>query len=778
MKKIVKIASLLTLCLGSVQAQNPTNILELDFTSLVPAAGPNTIPLTVPFSLDPFNDNNFTVPTYPLDITLSFKNQVFTNLPYINLYSGLTFGGGATLSNSGPVQIAGSNIPYDLLGTYSNGGGPKNDMFTSDPYATGADTGKGFDVNGTLPNPNYTGGFQLFTAAQVLFNQNYPKNARVYFGDLVITFSQPVKNPVIHIAGLGGSYSFLPFGQPDSAQYYLTSFFTTELELENTGLTSTLLSSNGLLTLSGNNMYNNYSLPNGNSVNVTGEYPINNYGAMTGSVLINGVVKELVYRVYLKGSDSSDINWSTEGMDSTKTPPTQLVTGATADPFTGDIWWVSASLRNPYQQLSGNVFLDADALVDNDIATTATTTKNIRTNIGGAIYANLIDAASGLVIAEQTIAPDGSYLFDSLNTGVYKVVLSAINGTIGDPAPPAVLPVGWMNTGEQFGLTTGDDGNVDGESIVVSLGPDEVITNVNFGVQQIPNSDPKIQQVPEPVANAIPQGTATNSISGVDPEDGVLGNPQKMEIKVLPGNANVLYNNTPLTVGTIITNFNPSLLSYTNITNGSTNIVFQYAFFDRADAQDPTPATYTVFWTIPLGVQELVLTGAVKANFNELIWEITDQSGELNQSKLYRSVNNSTDKTLISTKPASGNTKFTFDDVEVENNTVYNYTAEAIDKAGKVYQSNTVTLVRNGVQGVSVFPNPVKDILSITFEVELVSNATVLIQDVAGKTISRIEIPGGGKQAQINMEMLPIGVYNINIYNDEIGEKVIKVVKK
>jgi hypothetical protein len=438
-----------------------TSVLEMDYQAVIPPAGPSIAPITIPFSLDVSNNNAYTTPTNPISVTVSLRNQAFKDLTYSNVSTGITFGGGATLSsgfNGDTVQKSASNVPFDLLGTYSSNGGPKSFMFTSNPNDTGVLSGQGFDVDGDLFTPNQNGGVQLFTAAQVLFDNNTPKDARVYFGDIVFTFSQPVRNPVLHFAGLGGSYSFLPLTNPslpNLAANYLSTFFSSELELVNTGITSTKLSSNPIMSLVGNNIINNLAKPNGNSTQITGEFPIDNYGAMTGSIRLNGVVQEVVYKVYLKGSSASNVNWSSKGMNKATTPYTPLITGATRDPFTGDIWWAAASFLEPPAGISGIVFNDKDSLLDNNIRDN-NGVPNERVNPNNSLFANLIGSTNN-VVASVPVGSDGSYLFEGVPNGNYSVQISTFAGTPGTGMPITVLPASWTSTGEKNGLGTGSD---------------------------------------------------------------------------------------------------------------------------------------------------------------------------------------------------------------------------------------------------------------------------------------------------------------------------------
>jgi hypothetical protein len=773
MKKIFILASAFFAFNRAYSQALPT--LEMDFLIAVPPAGPYTTPITIPLSLDALNDNTYVLDA-AISLTVSFRNQVFSGLTYSNLSDGITFGGGASLSSGGPVQQSASNVPYDLIGAYLGEGGPKSPMFTSNPLATGSELGTGFDVEGNLFRPNQNGAIQIFTAAQVLYDNNTPKDARVYFGDIVFKFNKPVTNPVLHFAGLGGSYTYLPFGQPDIATNYLSTFFATELEMVNTGLTSTLMSSNPLMTLIGNDLINNYPRPNGNSNQIANEYPIDNYGAMSGSVRINGTVQEVSYKVYLKGTALSDFSWSTTGVLPNPNNPglfTPLVTNATRNPLTGDIWWVAASLLQPTQQISGNVYIDSDGLSNNDVNKTGSV-KNLPTNASDALFVNLINSNND-VIATTPVNKDGLYLFDSVAIGDYSVQLASVPGIVGDPVAISNLPATWVNTGEFIGAGSGSDGNIDAVSNVFSVPAAEQVVEVNFGIQRLPNSDDKVATITSPSNNVIPQGSATAAVSGLDVEDGVLGNANKIEITQLPTNATMSYNNIPVMVGDIIIGFNPSLLSYDNVTIGSTDVVFEYSFYDQADFKDPTPATYELNWTFPLSAIEIKLTGSIDKTVNKLKWIVTADLNKIESLQLYRKVKG---QTMLLQSALINGTEYSFDDKEVEENTTYTYFVTLKEKNGKISNSNNIILKRVGSQDVSIFPNPVIDIFTIEFNKETGSESKVAIADINGKIVSRISIPAGVLSSQIDISSFAAGVYNLTLDNEKLGDRVFQLIKK
>lgn len=304
--------------------------------------GPRSTSHVVTFVQDVLNNSNFTTHSPTVTGTFSLNNN-YTGLTYGASTSnavptGLIFGAGPSLSTTSPaggtVQQASPLNSYDLMGAWytAGGGAPTNSMFTSNLGVAGT----GLDAEGIAGGNDVNGGVQVFTCAQVLFDQAQPYGTanRYVYGDVVISFNRYVSNPVIHIAGLGGSYRYRPAGAPNNPANYLSAFFSTELEYVGP-YSLTKLSSNSYMTVSGKNILNNSATPNGGSTSNTGTF--NNEGAATGSIKINGTVNSIVLRVYLRGSDASQFGWSSAGVG--------VVHDATRTPLTGDIWYVSTSFE-------------------------------------------------------------------------------------------------------------------------------------------------------------------------------------------------------------------------------------------------------------------------------------------------------------------------------------------------------------------------------------------------------------------------------------------------
>lgn len=335
--------------------------------------GPRTTNHVVTFVQDVLNNSQFSSYAPAVQATFSLSNQ-FTGLIYgasttNAVPTGLIFGAGPSLSTGGTIQQATPLNSYDIMGAYNGSGGPTNAMFTNVlPAGPG-----GIDATGDAAGSDVNSGVEVFTCAQVMYDQAQPYGTanRYYYGNLVISFNGAVVNPIIHIAGLGGSYRYLPEGSPNNPASYLSTFFSTELEYVGPGNLQKL-SGNSYLTVSGKNILNNATIPNGGSTSNTGNF--NNEGAATGSILVNAFkVTQLVFKVYLRGCDASQFGWSSEGIG--------VVSNATRKPLTGDIWYISTSL-NPCVgciSLPSTGFTLSAALNGNDVSINWKTLTEINT---------------------------------------------------------------------------------------------------------------------------------------------------------------------------------------------------------------------------------------------------------------------------------------------------------------------------------------------------------------------------------------------------------------
>ena len=275
-------------------------------------------------------------------VTMSLANQQYTGLPYSNITTGLVFGAQPTTAFGSNTQGVDPGNTFDNLGAFSVApGGPTDNMYTAAPSFT---SGTGIVTGALFLGPEANGAVVVFTAAQPQFDAVggptvHNNTTRYYYGDLVINFNRYIANPVLHIAGLGGSYRYWDgTGLSSDPLNWNSTYFTTELEI--VGANGTKLSGNSFLTVAGNSITNNAAAPSGASVSTAGVPGaiFDEIGAASGSVRIAKNTNSITLRIYLRGSNASDFPWSAIG-----TGPNQQVPGGTRNPFPGDVWSVSVS---------------------------------------------------------------------------------------------------------------------------------------------------------------------------------------------------------------------------------------------------------------------------------------------------------------------------------------------------------------------------------------------------------------------------------------------------
>jgi Secretion system C-terminal sorting domain len=783
----------------STFAQSPST-LELTRSGGGITTGPSTTPIVGTFLNDALNADINTVysPYAPsLTATVSYRNQLrsTTLTGTSTVVNGMLFGARLSdeISATGP-QVVGSTKLYNFFGAAIPAGRPTNAMFLSSPTFPAANSPivgpsgspNGLDrsidaennslATGPLGNDgNY--GFALFNTVEPLYDANLAKDGRYEFGELVIRFNRRVVNPVIHLAGMGGSYSFQPI-LPVNAPRQI-SYFTTELELQTSGLTSTLRAGNSNINLSGNNILNSSTTPNagcyedGSTTN-----GFSNYGAASGSVRINGTVTELVYKVFVRGAAASNFNFSKVQAD---------ITSASRDPFNGDLYYLSISLDKPTQQISGNIFIDRDGLTNNNI-NTSVGVDNPKTNLGGSLFANLLNTL-GQVVASIPVSNDGAYLFDNVPVGTYSVQLTtnASSGTYASPvaAPATVLPTGYANTGEFVGNTAGSDGTVNGKSSSVVVNASDIKVEVNFGVERLPESISYVTFIAKPLLNAVITLNGTMPVlSGSDPEDqpvpGSLSG-KSLRIDTLPNNATLIYAGATVFQGQVILNYNPALLQvkFTDPGAGLTGIVvFSYSYIDAAGLADPTPATYTIRWP-DLGILPIVLSDftGVKNNCNaDLNWKT---SSELDSDKFEVEFSTTTNTTFkaIGTIGASGNSTITKSyqfNYFMESGVNYYFRLKMYKKDGTFTYSQIIALSCIDTKApVAIIPNP-----SNTGAFRITGMAkgknTVSIYSNDGKLIKTENVLNN---KNIAITDLAAGTYIVRILNENGTASVERLVK-
>lgn len=227
-------------------------------------SGPTTSSRTVTLT-----ENGTSTFTPTVTATYSLSNQQYPS-GTVNGTSqvGLTFGG--STNNGGSM---GSWPYYPLM---NNIGSANNTMFSA-CSTCGANSGINVSSDKAI---------SLFTSANALITSSSTNkvalNARVYFGDLTITFNRPVTNPVLHFIGMGAFYEHS--GNSSDKVYF--QGFSAEFDLASSGMSLSKLDGSTYFTVASNQIRNTASQLSYSSVGVV-QYGVSRHGA-SGSVLVTG----------------------------------------------------------------------------------------------------------------------------------------------------------------------------------------------------------------------------------------------------------------------------------------------------------------------------------------------------------------------------------------------------------------------------------------------------------------------------------------------------------
>src|SRR5690606_11728959 len=77
---------------------------------------------------------------------------------------------------------------------------------------------------------------------------------------------------------------------------------------------------------------------------------------------------------------------------------------------------------------------------------------------GDGLYVVLSDEISGLVVASELVANQGSFHFEGIDKGYYTATLSTVFQPSGTALVAGSLHAGWLSTGERNGTGAGTDG--------------------------------------------------------------------------------------------------------------------------------------------------------------------------------------------------------------------------------------------------------------------------------------------------------------------------------
>ncbi len=113
---------------------------------------------------------------------------------------------------------------------------------------------------------------------------------------------------------------------------------------------------------------------------------------------------------------------------------------------------------------------------------------------------------------------------------------------------------------------------------------------------------------------------------------------------------------------------------------------------------------------------------------------------------------------------------YNFTDQDVRNNTTYYYQLTQVDFDETMNYSNIVSARIDKDVIFEVYPNPVKELLSISIGKEGVTNGTVQLMDVNGKLVQQFFLENEQTLIDIDVAAFPSGVYFVQLNSDELNE--------
>ncbi|NNJ55299.1 MAG: hypothetical protein HKP14_04180, partial [Bacteroidia bacterium] len=396
----------------------------------------------------------------------------------------------------------------------------------------------------------------------------------------------------------------------------------------------------------------------------------------------------------IDGSDTATIEYVT--IDSAGYE--DLSPGYVKMPFTLSL---SGKVHNDYSGLTDNTINDGDGIDDPD---------------GTQLYANLVDAGTGNIVATTPIASDGTYKFEGLTeNSSLEVIIDTLAQTVGNTAVAGGLPTNWVHTGDTIGTNTGTDGTADGR-LSVSLG---IVNqpNVNYGIQKRPESDTiTIAAVPNPGGSVLVT-VADTLFGGDDLSAGVDAPIDSIRITAFPENVeSIVIDGTSYTSGTwpaggvtipSDTNGRPDWTIQIDPINGQHVSKIDYVTIDSAGYEDLTDGYVRMPFT-------LKLSGKVHHDYSGLTDNtINDGDGidDPDGVQLYAYLLDAATDTVIKSVAIAADGTYEFDDLienttyEVLIDTVVRTTGSTASGAGElpenwVHTGDTIG-VNTGTDGVN-----------------------------------------------------------------------------
>lgn len=447
------------------------------------------------------------------------------------------------------------------------------------------------------------------------------------------------------------------------------------------------------------------------------------------------------------------------------------------------------------QTLSGKVWNDVNGNGIDDGASEANI-SGTNASSGGSIaagsnlYVNIV--VGGMVVAVVPVNADGTYTYNGMLPNMaYTLTLTSTPGTVGSTVSPS-SPSGWANTSDnQNGVI--DASTVGQVAFTSPYGTDAQpnVINQDFGLQQVPQSAVNSQ-----VIGVNPGGTVNTTVNpswfqtsnvGANPntQDYSGGTVNSIRITAFPSNAtSITINGTTYTSATWppagVTVPAPGGVPSQPITvdpvNGIVNVVIPFAAIDNAGAEDPTPGSVTLQYIAVLPVKLLSFSAAIAGHALTVRWVVAE---EIN-TKQYTLQQSTDGRTWTDVYNRNAENLRTYSSsIPVSGSGLQYYRLRITDNGGYTAYSETVSVYNTDVQELSVYPNPVSDLLKISFPPSAIGKpGTISITGSDMRLLFSKTVKSIFATEAIAVTALPRGMYVLKIaVQDEITYKKIQVLR-
>lgn len=253
---------------------------------------------------------------------------------------------------------------------------------------------------------------------------------------------------------------------------------------------------------------------------------------------------------------------------------------------------------------------------------------------------------------------------------------------------------------------------------------------------------------------------------------------KSLVIVSLPSNAFILqYNNSPVTQGTTITNYDPALLTIepgSGTPAGTTSTSFQYAVVDMISQQSQSAASFNITWSLALPVEISRFTAVQQSDCNTVLsWVAHDEQGVM-EYVMERSFTG-TNFSPIGSLKAAGTTKYRF---TVENRQALPsyYRLRVVDADG-TFAYSTIAYTNGNCrskQSIVTYPNPATD--QVTIEGDKTFTG-VTLYDLSGRMLDKKKVPATSYYNYV-LNNIPPGIYLLEISHNDKSIHKSKIIKK